>query len=183
MNQSIITKKIIAHAFKTLMQKEAFVKISVSDIMKMADMRRQTFYYHFQDKFELLEWIYQTETKENISDFLDYERWDTILNQVFVYFYRHQKYYKNALAITEQNGFREYLYINLKALFSKALTDLYQSSVNLTEKKKETIASFFSHGLVGIITDWIEAGCVEPPEELADYVYTYLINKMCEKKE
>lgn len=182
MNQSVITKKIIAHAFKRLMQKEAFVKISVSDIMKAADMRRQTFYYHFQDKFELLEWIFQTETKENISDFLDYERWDTILNQVFIYFYRQQTYYKNALAVPEQNGFREYLYIHLKALFKRALKDIYPVTDQLTVNRNETIASFFSHGLVGIITDWIETDCPEPPEAIADYVYTDLINKMYLKR-
>ena len=51
------------------METESFHKISVSDIMLHCQMRRQTFYYHFKDKFELLSWIYREETKENIIDF------------------------------------------------------------------------------------------------------------------
>ena len=79
MTSSIISKKIIANSLKYLMETESFHKISVSDIMLHCQMRRQTFYYHFKDKFELLSWIYREETKENIIDFLDYEKWENIL--------------------------------------------------------------------------------------------------------
>ncbi|HDR8383991.1 TPA: TetR family transcriptional regulator, partial [Bacillus cereus] len=54
MTSSIISKKIIANSLKYLMETESFHKISVSDIMLHCQMRRQTFYYHFKDKFELL---------------------------------------------------------------------------------------------------------------------------------
>jgi len=182
MDQSLITKKIIAKAFKVLMQEEPFVKITVSKIMKMSDMRRQTFYYHFQDKYELLEWIYKTESKENISDLIGYESWDRILRQIFVYFYREQNFYKNALAVSEQNGFIEYLYSNLKSLFSRALDDINNSTEQKNLKNRDLISSFLSHGLVGVIKDWIQSGCLTPPEEMAEYMYTDLLNKM-ESKE
>ena len=68
MTSSIISKKIIANSLKYLMETESFHKISVSDIMLLCQMRRQTFYYHFKDKFELLSWIYR-ETKEKLSTF------------------------------------------------------------------------------------------------------------------
>lgn len=182
MDQSLITKKIIANAFKALMKKEPFVKISVSEIMNTADMRRQTFYYHFQDKFELLEWIYKTESKENISDLIGYERWDRILKQIFIYFDREQDFYKNALTVTEQNGFIEYLYSNLKSLFSRALADIDTSTDEKNLENKDLISSFLSHGLVGVIKDWIQTGCQTPPEEMAEYMYTDLLNKMQDKE-
>lgn len=53
MTSSIISKKIIANSLKQLMEAEPFHKISVSDIMVNCQMRRQTFYYHFKDKFDL----------------------------------------------------------------------------------------------------------------------------------
>ena len=176
MDQSIITKKVIAYSFKTLMQKESFAKISVSDIMKKADLRRQTFYYHFQDKYELIEWIYHTESQENISDLLDFERWDSILKQIFVYFDREQKFYRNALAVYEQNGFSTSLYLNLRELFSKILDDPHVPSERYTDEIKGMVSSFLGHGMVGIIKDWIQSGCKVPREKMAHNVYTYLLD-------
>ncbi|WP_423188498.1 dihydroxyacetone kinase transcriptional activator DhaS [Alkalibacterium sp. f15] len=176
MDQSIITKKVIAYSFKTLMQKEPFAKISVSDIMKKADLRRQTFYYHFQDKYELIEWIYHTESQENISDLLDFEHWDSILKQIFVYFNREQKFYKNALAVYEQNGFSNSLYVNLRELFLKILNDDHVPCERFTDEKKNLVSSFLGHGMVGIIKDWIQSGCKVSPEKMAYNVYTYLLD-------
>ncbi|HEO6844177.1 TPA: TetR family transcriptional regulator, partial [Streptococcus agalactiae] len=54
MTSSLITKKKIAKSFKRLFISQAFDKISVSDIMEDAGIRRQTFYNHFVDKYALL---------------------------------------------------------------------------------------------------------------------------------
>lgn len=53
MASSLITKKKIAKSFKRLFISQAFDKISVSDIMEDAGIRRQTFYNHFVDKYAL----------------------------------------------------------------------------------------------------------------------------------
>lgn len=66
MATSLITKKRIAKSFKKLLTEQAFEKISVRQIMEDAGIRRQTFYNHFLDKYELLEWIFQTELREQI---------------------------------------------------------------------------------------------------------------------
>ena len=171
MTTSIITQKMIAQALKELMDQKAFQKISVSDIMKQCDMRRQTFYYHFQDKYELLAWIYQSDTKEHIADFLDYERWDTILHQLFHYFYNHQTFYKNALSVTEQNDFGDYLYHELHGLFMYVIKDL---SHNPSRDQLDYQAKFFAHGFVGMIKDWLLSGCTTSPEFMRDVVYGLL---------
>ncbi len=57
MSDSIITKKAIAVSLKDLMKKKSLAKITVSDIVKNCNLNRQTFYYHFKDKYDLLHWI------------------------------------------------------------------------------------------------------------------------------
>ena len=49
------TKKMITKALIDLMKKEAFSKISVIDICTQAQVHRTTFYKHFEDKYQLLE--------------------------------------------------------------------------------------------------------------------------------
>ena len=54
MPESNLTKKAIALSAKELTKEKPYDKISISDIADRCGIKRQTFYYHFQDKYELL---------------------------------------------------------------------------------------------------------------------------------
>lgn len=169
MNPSIITKKIIANSLKRLMENEAFHKISVSDIMLDCQMRRQTFYYHFADKYELLGWIYKEETKENIGDFLDYEKWENIFDLLIDYFHDNQRFYRKALKVIEQNSFNHYLFEHTKQLYIKIMDELLMDNeLEMSETSKNALASFYSHGFVGTMKDWIEHHCEIEPHILSN---------------
>lgn len=58
MSEAQITKKAISSALIDLCGRKLFSKISVQDITKEVGLNRQTFYYHFTDKNDLLRWIY-----------------------------------------------------------------------------------------------------------------------------
>ena len=51
------TKKAIAFALKDLLSEKPLDKITIDDIAEKAEINRQTFYYHFQDIVDLVEWI------------------------------------------------------------------------------------------------------------------------------
>lgn len=63
----MITKQALAASIKELMEREPLSKISVGDITSNCGVNRQTFYYHFKDKYELVNWIYYTETVKLMS--------------------------------------------------------------------------------------------------------------------
>ena len=56
-----LTKKLIADTLKKLASGKHLDKISISEIVDAAGLNRQTFYYHFQDKQELICWIFDTD--------------------------------------------------------------------------------------------------------------------------
>ena len=59
--ESGVTKKVLAYALKNLMETRPLNKITVGDICEACDMNRKSFYYHFQDKYDLVNWIFYTE--------------------------------------------------------------------------------------------------------------------------
>ena len=61
MSGSQITKKALALSIKKLMETIPLSKISIRQIADNCGVNRQTFYYHFKDKFDLVNWIYYTE--------------------------------------------------------------------------------------------------------------------------
>lgn len=169
MQESLITKKIIAYSLKKVMETTPFAKVSISQIMSEAGIRRQTFYNHFQDKFELLDWIYQQDISENISDFLDYEEWDKVIYRILDYFYRHQIFYRNALQLSEQNSFDQSFYRHTKGLLQTIITDLAADDHSeAAPASLDTSAQFYSYAFVGVTKEWVLSGCQKSPEQLAD---------------
>lgn len=52
----INTKAIIADTLHTMMQRKNIDKITVTELVEACGISRQTFYYHFQDILEVVEW-------------------------------------------------------------------------------------------------------------------------------
>ena len=52
---------LLAESFKELALKQPIEKITIKEITDKAGVIRPTFYNHFQDKYELLEWIIDTQ--------------------------------------------------------------------------------------------------------------------------
>lgn len=175
MQESLITKKIIAYSLKKIMETTPFSKVSISQIMSEAGIRRQTFYNYFQDKYELLDWIYQQDISENISDFLDYEEWDKVVRRIIDYFHRNQQFYRNALQVSEQNAFDLSFYHHTKGLLEKIITDMTKDQSIQTPHSLECSTQFYSYAFVGITKEWLLAGCDKDPEVLADDIITVLI--------
>lgn len=65
---SEITKKALATSLKKLVSKKELSKITVVDITKDCGVNRQTFYYHFKDINDLMEWIYTNEVIQEIEE-------------------------------------------------------------------------------------------------------------------
>lgn len=61
------TKKKIADCVKTLMRHKEISRITIQDIMDETHMSRQSFYYHFKDIYDVLEWIGLNDFKEQLT--------------------------------------------------------------------------------------------------------------------
>ena len=59
MSNSNLTKRAIQNAFLELLNEKPFGKITVKDISEKCGINQNTFYYHYQDTFTLLEEIFQ----------------------------------------------------------------------------------------------------------------------------
>lgn len=66
MSESCITKKVLAYSVKVLMRQRPLTKVTVGDICEACDMNRKSFYYHFRDKYDLINWIFQTDFQSEI---------------------------------------------------------------------------------------------------------------------
>ncbi|MCF1777718.1 transcriptional regulator [Lactobacillus jensenii] len=90
-------KRKISQVFINEVSKNGFRHTSVAKIMKIADIRRQTFYDNFLDKYDLLYYVVSTNLKENIDDNIDYLNLEEIIMLLFYDIELHAKFYRSVL--------------------------------------------------------------------------------------
>ena len=96
---------------KQLMAAEPFSKISVGDICQVCQMNRKSFYYHFRDKYDLVNWIFQTEFLTAVQR-RPYESTWALIGDLCEYFYENRAFYHNALSVEGQNSFQDLDVVN-----------------------------------------------------------------------
>ena len=165
MSDSLITKQAIAQSVKELMKKRDLQKISVFDIVQSCGINRQTFYYHFQDKYDLVNWIYYNEVVSAVTAKKDFSDWSDVMLDVLNIMKKEKYFYTNALNVTGQNAFQEYFFSLTKSLISE-IVSATQEGTDIGEEDRDFIAEFYTYGLVGIVVQWARRGMKEQPQEL-----------------
>ncbi|MDO5725369.1 MAG: TetR/AcrR family transcriptional regulator C-terminal domain-containing protein [Tissierellia bacterium] len=170
MSDSLITKKALAKAVKELMEVESFHKINIKSICDICGLSRKTFYYHFSDKYDLLNWIFQTEF------FADYvkmseanDSWQK-LNIMLNFFYKHKRFYQNALEYTGQNSFYEYLFETLNPLLEDYVLENFYYIDEQNEEDYEFYVNFYTSAIRYLIVDWLREGAKIEPDKLTTLI-------------
>jgi len=187
-----ITKRELAESLKRLASERLFDRVTVGDIVKECGVNRQTFYYHFNDKYELLDWIYYNETFVPLTADISFVNWDEKLYELLQIMRRNKAFYMNTIKCSD-NFFEEYLLKMLTTLFETAVEDL-DVRKQLTAEKKKLASKIFAHGLTGVVIEWAMGGMkadekalaenmkelVENIERLSYYIYQYKNNMLTE---
>lgn len=159
MADSNITKKALSSALKQLMEEKPFEKINIGDICERCEMNRKSFYYHFRDKYDLVNWIFDTEIISIVHSKVYENMWDAILD-LSHYFYDNRSFYRKALCITGQNAFSEHFQSLLFPVIRSRFMDI------LNEKEvMEFQITFVADAIVMAYQRWIvDNGAILPEE-------------------
>ena len=154
MSDSNLTKNALAASMKKLMREKPFDKISVSDICIDCGINRKSFYYHFRDKYELVNWIFYVGFIGNL-DLSQYSTPDELMLDMCEYFYKERVFYKSALQIKGQNSFRDYLTETVTPICKFYLTDVFP------EGDQSFCITFVIDALLNSLVRWLTGGYKE----------------------
>lgn len=71
MKKADLTKRLIAESLEKCLKTKRLEKISVTEIMRMANMTRQMFYHYFQDINALIYWIHLQRLEAYTEEFYE----------------------------------------------------------------------------------------------------------------
>ena len=165
MKRSNRTKQDLATSLKLLMKNSALSDISVQDLVNNSGISRHTFYYHFIDKQDLVQWVFRSEVIDPVEqedgDYLD--RLVSILAKM----QKEPAFYTKALETYGQNSFSEYFFESLLQLTRYCLRDFAEGrGMPLDERVEVFVSRYATHAIVGITKDWIKNGMKRDPAAL-----------------
>lgn len=177
MAESTITKRAIADSLKELTRAKSFDKIGVVDITEKCGINRQTFYYHFSDKYELLKWIYYNDyILPSLGD-LSFGNWAEKLTESLNAMKNDYDFCINTINHTN-DYLKNYLVDIAESIFTDAIGVMDHNN-ELDEEPLKYFSRFFAYGLSGIVIEWMTKNDMETsPEKISDYLIQLL--RACE---
>lgn len=148
----------INKAFVELLQKEELKKITVSDICKLTGLNRSTFYANFIDIYDLADKLRETLENQFSELFADYDYYNERSGalKMFQHIKENQLFYKTYFKLCYDE----------KHLISPY--DMGRAEKEHINSNIKYHIEFFRNGLNAIIKLWLQNGCKEPPEEMAE---------------
>ncbi len=151
---SQITKNALATALKELLAIKPFDKVTVVDIAQRCGINRKTFYYHFKDIYDLIEWIFLGEVQKALDNNRSYQNWRTGAFQVLTYARDNRQLVMNAYHNMDRDRLMNYLY-KLNYTLVAGIVDEQSQGRKLRQEDKAFIANFYKYAFVGLMMDWI----------------------------
>ncbi|MEH7381846.1 TetR/AcrR family transcriptional regulator [Bacillus sp. JJ1533] len=169
----IKSKRAMKEAILALMNEKDFKEISVSDIVRVADLNRGTFYKHYQYKEDILHEFMEEVITDLIESYrepykdveiLEIKKLSTSAVKIFDHVYKYASFYSHIVKTSTLTGFQNKFCTVLKDL---VLSDLHNT---LTDPKidREIHANYQAYAILGMVTEWINGGFKYSPHFMAE---------------
>lgn len=160
------TKQALGQALLELCEEIPFEKISVQKLAQKVGINRQTFYYHFTDKYQLLCWFYHQDVLHYLeSEKLSLDNWEEQTLKMLQAIKEKKVFYRNTVL-----SHREILMTEFSKIIQQRFVALFENmddDQELSAEDKHFYARFFAYGCSGMLADWILEDFKESPLEIS----------------
>ena len=164
---SQMTKRALEASLKKLLLQKPLNKITISDIAEDCGISRMTFYYHFKDIYDLVEWACVEDAARALAGKKTYDTWQEGFLNIFQAVLDNKPFIMNVYRTVSRERIEQYLNPLIHNLL---LGVVEEKSVGLcvSEADKNFIANFYEYALIGVMLDWINGNMKEDPTAIVE---------------
>ena len=160
-------KREICSALKHLMTQKSLNKITVAEIMQSCGMARQHFYYHFEDIYDAVHWMFDQEAVALLREHEGVMLWQDGLLQLFQYLQENRAVCLCALRSLGREHLIQFFRDDLYAIIHRTVSDLArQTGISKTEDETDLLVKFYISALSGMAENWLLGELDSTPEQL-----------------
>lgn len=164
---SQVTKRALEQSLKNLLLKKPLTKITVGDITDDCGINRMTFYYHFKDIYDLVEWSCLEEAKRALDEKKTYDTWQQGLLQIFKAVQENKPFILNVYRCVHREQVEKYLQPLVDQLLLNVINE-EAAGITVRDEDKQFIAQVYSYMFIGLMLDWIKDDMREDPQQIVE---------------
>ena len=161
------TKKALAESLKNLLLQKPLNKITISDIADDCGINRMTFYYHFKDIYDLVEWTCAEEAAQAMEGKKTYDTWQEGFLNIFSAVQANKPLIMNVYRCVSRERIEQYLNPLICSLILGVVEEK-SAEMPVSEADKRFIANFYEYAFIGVMLEWIDNNMREEPSVLVE---------------
>ena len=181
---SQMTKRALEASLKELLRHKPLDKITVSDLTDHCGVNRMTFYYHFKDIYDLVEWCCEEDAARALAGQKTYDTWQQgFLADSGSPAEGQSVFFTSVYRSISREQLENYLY-RLTYDLMMGVVEERAAGMTVRPEDKEFIANFYKFAFVGLTLDWIKNDMRQDPAQLVEQLSTLIhgdVTKALEK--
>lgn len=155
-------KQTLADSLIEISYTKPINKITIQNIVDHCHTGRQTFYNHFSDKFELINWIYKDKVEKVLDIFIENKSWYDCMRLTYMIFQDNKQFFTKILDLSY---FVDFFYEHTRNYYINSIINRFGKG-EMSDSLLYSI-EFNSFGEVHMCLKWIKEGMKESPETMA----------------
>ena len=162
-------RQIFADTIVDMMHTKSLNAITVTDIVNQCGVSRQSFYYYFDDIYDLIEWIFTQESERALNEFSDIDSWQTGYIRIMRWAQKNKPLVMNTYRSIQREYIEFFMYRVLYQYIIKVV-ETEAKNLYVTEEQCAAVAKFYTLAINAISLEWIRNNMEESPEAVAEKV-------------
>ena len=164
---SQVTKRALEQSLKNLLLKKPLTKITINDIAEDCGINRMTFYYHFKDIYDLVEWSCLEDARKALEKNKTYDTWQQGFLQIFETVRENKPFVMNVYRCVHREQVERYLGPLVDSLLLGVINE-EADGITVRDEDKQFIAQVYSYIFIGLMLDWIKDDMQQDPSGIVD---------------
>lgn len=164
---SEITKRALENSLKNLLLKKPLTKITINDIVEDCGINRMTFYYHFKDIYDLVEWSCIEDARRALEEKKTHDTWQEGFLNIFDEVRKNKPFIMNVYNCVNREQVENYLKPLTDNLIMGVINE-QAKDITVRDEDKKMIARVYSYVFIGIMLDWIKDDMQADPKVIVD---------------
>ena len=161
------TKRALEASLKKLLLQKPLNKITINDITEDCGVNRMTFYYHFKDIYDLVDWIMVEDAAKALEGRQSFENWTDAFLDILHQVQDNKVLVMNVYRSVSREQVEQYLYKLLDPMLREFMERGMQG-ITVQDDDVQFIVDFYKYALVGMALEWIRKDMKEDPVRMTE---------------
>lgn len=172
-----MTKKALAASLKKLMEDSALDKISIREITEDCGVNRKTFYYHFENIYDLVGWMFEEEAIESVKKYNFLTDYEEVVRFSMNYVEENEHVVNSALNALGRDELKKFFYNNFVGNMRSVVDELSEGMI-IPQDYIDFLINFYAESFASLLIDWVRNQSQRDKEKYIEYISLVLFESI-----